>query len=297
MCLKPNTAYENPDGGRPIFGWEGVKRGLREIKIPCQKCSECIYDYYSYWATRGYYELLNWPPGTCWFCTFTLDNDHLPGDHSLDKRMFQKFLKKVKKKYGSSKANPIRQIYTGEYGEQNSRPHYHAILFNIELSDLEESRVTDQGYKCYVSPTMAKLWGRGSHEISEASPALIAYLFKYILKKKTRKEKEKPLIITTPDGISYDVAHEFIEPSRNPGIGACLRESPSIRKGFLSVEGVPRSLPKYFLEYLKHTDPKFYEELKQQRFDHAIRQPVLSAEEKNRRDAVYKKRQSLQKRD
>ena len=154
MCLKEITAYENPEGGRPIFGWAGFKNGYREIKLPCGKCSECVHDYYSYWATRGYYELLNWK--TNFFVTFTYDENHLPENHSLNKKEFQKFIKKVKKNYVSTKENPIRQIYCGEYGEQTSRPHYHCILFNIEISDLEESRRTDQGHICFNSKGLTR---------------------------------------------------------------------------------------------------------------------------------------------
>lgn len=247
------------------------------------------------WATRGYYELLNWKCN--WFVTFTYDNEHLPENHSLDKKEFQKFLKRLKFHYGSSKQNPIRQIYCGEYGDKNSRPHYHAILFNINLSDLEETRATDQGYLCYSSKELQAIWKNGLVEISEATPALVAYLFKYVLKKKSRLEKKAPLTITTPDGLTYDVAHEFIEASRNPGIGAHLRESPSIRKGFLSLDGSIRALPKYFLEYIKNTDPRWYEELKNQRYDYASSLPQVPQTEKDRRDAYYKEKQRLKKRD
>ena len=295
MCLTQITAYQNPEGGRPIFGWAGVKAGLPEIKLPCGKCAECIHDYYSYWATRGYYELLNWKES--YFVTFTYDENHLPKNRSLNKKYFQKFIKKVKRNYVSTKEHPIRQIYCGEYGEQTQRPHYHAILFNISLSDLVESRRSDQGYLCYDSPRLRSLWGNGNIEISEATPATIAYLFKYVLKKKSRKERKKPLTLISNTGETYDVEHEFIEASRNPGIGAHMRNSASVRKGFLSVDGVPRALPKYFLEYLKNNDPRFYEELKNQRFDHAQRQPTISQDEKNRRNAHYKQLQSAKKRD
>lgn len=295
MCLKEMTAYENPSGGRPIFGWAGVKAGLREIKLPCGHCASCIKNYYSYWATRGYYELLNWSDN--FFCTFTFDPEHLPKDMSLDKEAFQRFIKRVKKAYGSSKSDPVRQIYCGEYGDKNKRPHYHAIFFNLHLDDLVESRRTDQGHLCYTSRKLSSLWGQGIVEISEATPATVAYLFKYILKKKSRKEKKQPLLLETPDGVTWEVAHEFIESSRNPGIGAHMRNSVSIRKGFLSVDGVPRSLPPYFLNYLKNVDPRFYEELKAQRFDYAVQQAKISQQEKDRRDAHFKMLQSQKKRD
>ena len=28
MCTRPLTAFSNPEGGRPIFGYEGVRLGL-----------------------------------------------------------------------------------------------------------------------------------------------------------------------------------------------------------------------------------------------------------------------------
>lgn len=294
ICLNPLTSYENPDKGRPIFGWVGFSQGLREIKLPCGKCASCVHNYYSYWATRGYYELLNWEQS--WFVTFTYNDKNLPKNRSLSKKDFQKFIKKLKKAFGSSKENPIRQIYCGEYGETTKRPHYHAILFNLNLDDLVEKRMSDQGYLCYTSKTITDLWSNGDVEISEATPATIAYLFKYILKKKTRKEKLKPLNIEY-DGITYDVEHEFIEASRNPGIGAHLRDSQSIRKGFLSLDGKIKALPKYFLEYLKNTDPRFYEELKSQRHDHAVNRAKMSQQEQSRLNATLQSFQKLKKRD
>jgi len=294
ICLNPLTAYENPEKGRPIFGWAGFSQGLREIKLPCQKCASCVHNYYSFWATRGYYELLNWSQN--WFVTFTYNDKHLPKNRSLSKKEFQKFIKTLKKNFGSSKENPVRQIYCGEYGEKTKRPHYHAIFFNLNLDDLVEKRLSDQGHLCYTSETLTKLWGKGDVEISEATPATIAYLFKYILKKKSRKEKQKPLSIEH-DGITYDVEHEFIEASRNPGIGAHLRQSQSIRKGFLSLDGKIKALPKYFLEYLKTTDPRYYEELKNQRHDHAVSRTKLSQKEQSRLNATLQSFQKLKKRD
>lgn len=106
----------------------------------------------------------------------------------------------------------------------------------------------------------------------------------------------KPLSIEH-NGLTYDVAHEFIEASRNPGIGAHLRHSRSIRKGYLSVDGKIKALPKYFLEYLKSTDPRFYEELKNQRTDYAATRPKISRDEQSRINAVLKENQKLKKRD
>ena len=120
MCTRELTAFINPDGGRPIFGWEGEKNGYPILKLPCGKCPECCKDYYTQWATRGSRELAQWE--TSLFITLTYDEENLPHDKSLNKKHVQDFIKRVKKRFNSTKENPIRQIYCGEYGTQTLRP-------------------------------------------------------------------------------------------------------------------------------------------------------------------------------
>lgn len=109
-------------------------------------------------------------------------------------------------------------------------------MYNCNFNDGVHHRTTDQGHKVYISKTLDKLWGKGFAEFGYATPATIAYLYKYILKKKTRKERLLPLIIER-DGVTYIVEHEFIQSSRNPGIGAHMRGSNSLKKGYLTVDG------------------------------------------------------------
>lgn len=266
MCTRPLTAYPNPEGGRPIFGFEGQKQGLNELKLPCGKCPECQKSYYTDWATRGSRELQRW--NTSVFITLTYSDDHLPPSGSLDKKAIQDFIKRVKKHFASCKQNPIRQSYCGEYGTKTRRPHYHAILYNCDFNDRVPHYTSDQGHQVYTSKILSKLWPLGHVEFGYAEPGSIAYLYKYILKKKSRKEKKKPLELIMPDGEIRLVAHEFIESSRNPGIGAHMRDSQSIKKGFLSVDGVKKKLPKYYLEHLKKNDPHTYEKISDMKFDY-----------------------------
>lgn len=286
MCTRELTAYVNPDGGRPIFGNEGHVRGLPILKLPCGKCPECQKDYYTQWATRGSRELMRWPCSL--FITLTYDDEHLPKDRSLNKKHVQDFIKRVKTAMGSSRANPIRQIYCGEYGSKTGRPHYHVILFNCHFSDKKPWRRTDQGKTVYVSERLRALWPFGNSEFGIAEPGSIAYLFKYVLKKKTRKEKKKPYELVV-DGEIYEVAHEFIEASRNPGIGAHLRGSNSIKKGYLSVNGVKTKLPKYYQNFLQINDPQTFEKLKQQKFDIMVARPKETSLRKKQKEEAQKK--------
>lgn len=286
MCTREVTAYRNPSGGRPIFGWEGVKNGLTEIKLPCGKCPECMKEYYTSWASRGSRELQRWDSTV--FVTLTYADEHLPPNNSLEKKDVQLFIKRVKKFFNSTRENPIRQIYCGEYGERTRRPHYHAILFNCDFTDRKPHRISDQGHQVFTSDTLTRLWSYGHCEFGYAQPGSIAYLFKYILKKKSRKEKEQPLMIER-DGITYEVAHEFIEASRNPGIGAHMRDSDSIKKGYLTVNGVKKKLSKYYDEHLKKNQPRLHESLADSRFEHAKNRPKESQLRKQQREFAQKK--------
>lgn len=287
MCTRELTAYENPSGGRPIFGWEGVKNGLPELKLPCGKCPECMKDYYTNWATRGSRELARWPSSV--FITLTYDDEHLPEDNSLQKSEIQKFVKRVKKEFHSTKSNPIRQIYCGEYGEKTKRPHYHCILFNCDFADKKKHYKTRQGHQVFTSETLTRLWGKGHADFGYAQPGSVAYLFKYILKKKTRKEKKAGPLIIERDGITYEVEHEFIEASRNPGIGAHLRGSRSVHKGYLTVNGQKKRLPKYYLEDLRKNDPEAYDRIQNLKFDFMSTKPKESRLRKEQREFAQKK--------
>lgn len=293
MCTREITAYQNPSGGRPIFGWEGVKNGLPELKLPCGKCPECCRDYYTMWATRGSRELARWD--STLFVTLTYSEKHLPPDNSLRKKDVQDFIKRLKKAKHSSKTNPIRQIYCGEYGSSTHRPHYHAILFNVDFVDKRPWRKTDQGKSVFVSDELTRLWGFGNVEFGYAEPGSIAYLFKYVLKKKSRREKEQPLIIER-DGITFEVAHEFIEASRNPGIGAHMRDSKSIKKGYLTVNGVRTKLPKYYLEYLRKNDPETFDEISNLKFDFMSKRPKESRLRKEQKEKAQKRLTAAKKR-
>lgn len=284
MCTKPLTAFVNPEGGRPIFGYQGVKLGLTEMHLPCGKCSECTKEYYQSWAARGSLELKKWE--TSLFLTLTYDDTHLPGDYSLNKKDVQDFIKRLKKAKGSSKEDPIRQIYCGEYGTQTLRPHYHVILFNCDFKD-KKQRAVSSGMPVYESEQLTKLWGKGFAQFGYADAGAIGYLFKYILKKKTKKEKETPLY-HEHDGCIYEKSHEFIEASRNPGIGAFSRDSASLAKGFTTNNGVKTKLSKYYLNYLKLNEPTLFEKISGAKVDFYLSKPKESAKEREMREEAKK---------
>lgn len=285
MCTRQLKAFHNPDRGRPIFGWLGEKMGLESFNLPCGKCPECLKDYYTQWATRGSRELSFWPSSL--FITLTYNDENLPKNQSLNKKHIQDFIKRIKRKFNSTKENPIRQTYCGEYGTKNLRPHYHAILYNLDFLDKKKHYLSDSGHQVFTSKQLSELWTYGHSEFGYATPASIAYLYKYILKKKTRKEKLKPLSLEI-DGITYDVEHEFIESSRNPGIGAFFKDSDSFRKGYLTVNGQKTKIPKYFMEHLKNNNLSLYTQIKDSNFDFNSRKEYESSLRKKQKEEAQK---------
>ncbi len=116
------------------------------MEVACSQCIGCRLDHAGMWASRIEHEssLYDDSNGNC-FITLTYDEEHLPQDWSLDKSHFQKFMKRLRKRYPQK----IRYYHCGEYGENCrhgihttlcpgcnvGRPHYHAILFNIDFHD------------------------------------------------------------------------------------------------------------------------------------------------------------------
>ena len=65
------------------------------------------------------------------FITLTFNDEYVMP--SLDKSIFQKFMKRLRRMFPDAR---IRYFMCGEYGDKLSRPHYHACLFGFDFPDL-----------------------------------------------------------------------------------------------------------------------------------------------------------------
>jgi len=68
-----------------------------------------------------------------------------------------------------------------------------------------------------------------------------------------------------------------------------MRDSDSIKKGFLSVNGVRKKLPKYYLEYLRKNDPETFDKIQNMKFDFMEKLPKLSEAQKKLKEKGQKK--------
>lgn len=191
------------------------------IDIPCGKCVGCRLAYSRTWADRCMAEATLHVNN--YFLTLTYDNDNLPypidketGEiltknwPTLVKRDWQLFMKRLRKNYKYD--NNIRFFMAGEYGSQSARPHYHAIVFGLQLDDLQLYKKTGQGFNLYTSEWLNSIWQhQGYIIIADVTWETCAYTARYIMKKQNG------------DGAEIyeklNIIPEFTLMSRRPGIG------------------------------------------------------------------------------
>lgn len=174
-CYRPLLAFRDDYGGITFNKPETYRSGFN---LPCGQCIGCRLTYSRNWAIRCIHEA-QMHKKNC-FITLTFNPESLQGRgvQSVKKRDFQLFMKRLRKKYG----NGIRYFHCGEYGEQQKRPHYHALLFGHDFDDKKLwSKRSD--IRLYVSEELKQLWPYGFSTIGEVNFDSAAYVARYILKK------------------------------------------------------------------------------------------------------------------
>lgn len=215
------------------------------IPLPCGQCLNCRLNHAKEWAVRCVLESLYHENN--YFLTLTYDDAHLPADGLLQRRDITLFLKRLRNKCGS-----FRYFGCGEYGTKNKRPHYHLILFGIELTDLKAV-----GSGLYESKTISEAWPYGFNYIGFVTYSSCNYVAMYSTKK-----------------VFNDVAlGEFIMCSTRPGIGYqwCkdhlnkVLEYDSVFGDFGSSK-VAR-MPRYYEKIAEFLDNSAYQQVKAKRLD------------------------------
>ena len=187
------------------------------IEIPCGKCSGCRIQRSREWANRCMLELEYHM--SSYFVTLTYDDAHVPIHYysdpatgealpsmSLVKRDFQLFMKRLRKKFGEG----IRFFASGEYGSLTFRPHYHAIIFGLELDDLVPYKRSAQGFQYFNSASLQEVWPNGFAVVAPVTWETCAYTARYVMKKLTGPEAEFYE--------NFNIVPEFSLMSRKPGI-------------------------------------------------------------------------------
>lgn len=254
------------------------------MEVACGQCLGCRLDRAQMWAARIIHEsALHDHSGGNAFVTLTYRSPwecdtqqrkeglHVPLDGSLNKKHFQLFMKRLRKNTGKK----IRYFHCGEYGDENLRPHYHAILFNYFPDDAQLIRTHD-GISLYSSNELETTWGYGFVTIGEVTYESAAYTARYCLKKVTGPQAEEHYLRFDEYGVCHWVEPEYCTMSRKPGIGRDWYEMyntdiyPSLEMP-IPGKGNTYSIPRYYDGLLQNADPDTHEKV------HKVRQQFRNA--------------------
>lgn len=172
------------------------------IDIPCGHCVGCRMQHAKEWSVRCSLERENYSDDECLFLTLTYDPRHLPFEGQLCKKDLQDFWKRLRRA-----GYKFRYFACGEYGEQYQRPHYHAIVFGLRLTDLVFYSMSNNMSSLYSSKELQRIWSNGAVSIGYADSASIAYVAGYCEKKQN-----------DPHWNDYKVK-PFTTMSRKPALG------------------------------------------------------------------------------
>lgn len=243
-----------------------VTPATRELMVPCGKCIGCRLRQRLEWTIRAALE------GTlhedkC-FVTLTYADHCCP--LSLRPRDLQLWLKRLRKKLFSTK---IRFMACGEYGDISNRPHYHAILYGVNLIDKNANPFSksDAGIQQYLSQVLADTWPHGIATVAPYSDDYCMYVAGYVVK----KVKTFPSHLLPP----------FVRTSRRPGLGAAWFDrhhgdclvigGDDVYRDGIPYHGKNYQIPRYFLDRFRLLSPAKYDIVKAARVSKAEEKPPV----------------------
>ncbi|AXL15266.1 replication initiator protein [Microviridae sp.] len=250
-CFNPLRGWRsktvNPSGKRSIVFNRNQGYDDLVIELPCGQCIGCRLERSRQWAIRCLHEASLYDDNC--FLTLTYSDVNLPIDGSLNKEHFQKFMKRLRKKYPRLPGNTIRYFHCGEYGEKLNRPHYHACLFNIDFTDKVLWK-NKNGFKLYTSESLSQLWPYGYCIIGNVTFESAAYVARYIMKKITGDQANDHYQGRSP---------EYITMSRRPGIGKAWYDKfkdDLFPHDKCIINGKETTIPKFYYNLLELDDSK-----------------------------------------
>ncbi len=202
------------------------------VDVPCGQCIGCRLERSRQWAVRCLHEA-KLHDQSC-FLTLTYSPENLPQGGTLVKKHMQDFFKRFRKNTGIK----LRYFYCGEYGEQLSRPHYHAIVYGYDFPD--KSLIRGGEFPLYRSDSLAALWPFGFSSIGAVTFESAAYVARYVTKKVTGEKAADHYGDRLP---------EYVDMSRRPGIGrdfALQYKDEILRSDSVISRGIEMRPPRFY---------------------------------------------------
>lgn len=204
-------------GAKPPYGSVVVSES---IFVTCEQCIECRLAYARDWATRMMLESQYHESN--YFVTLTYDDEHVPVSYypdpdgeavpalTLRKADIGPFMKRLRSRLDYFGRPHIRFYCAGEYGDTTHRPHYHLIIFGLELDDLTPVSRSWRGDQYYTSALLSECWPCGYNLVAPVTYETCSYVARYVTKKWTGDYKYFY--------DAFNIEPEFNRMSRKPGI-------------------------------------------------------------------------------
>lgn len=179
----------------------------REFVFSCGRCVGCRLRRARDAAIRCVHESTLHPPDTCHFLTFTYSDRFIPrlfdGRPTLDKTAMPAMFKRLR---FNLKQAGIKYLQVGEYGTKTLRPHYHAVVFGLKLSDRVLYSKGRFGHSLFNSKSLQDAWLNQGHVVAaEFNFDTAQYCARYLLDKQLHEE------YTSVESISPDTG-EVLSP-------------------------------------------------------------------------------------
>lgn len=276
-CYYPLTAYQAVTG-EVTFAAKSGQDIRRELSLPCGQCIGCRLERSRQWAIRIMHESQMHEFSS--FITLTYDDDHCP--NSLDYDHFQRFMKRLRKRFG-----PVRFFMAGEYGEQFGRPHFHSAIFGTSFPDRAYHARLDSGCNIYTSETLNALWPYGYSSVGDLTFESAAYVARYICKKVTGANADDHYTCVDPDtGEVVKRTPEFCHMSLKPGIGTAWYhkfKDDVFPRDEVVMRGIKMRPPKFYTKLLEKEESPHVDDVQLERYKRAL---MHSAENSEKRLAV-----------
>jgi len=263
--------------------------------VPCGNCKGCRAKQARDWAFRILHETQM--HSSAWFLTLTYDDESIPQHGSLFPEDLQIFFKSMRRDYPPKS---ISYFACGEYGSVTKRPHYHAVLYGLDLLD-KRPAPSNSRHPVWRSPTLETYWPHGHSEFSSVTPGSASYVAGYVQKKISKAAHPEAYTRVDPEtGELVELHQEFSRMSRRPAIGLRWIEKfwrDVYPRDFVVMKGREYKPPRFYDKWMEKNHPKIMAEVKAKRDSEAVWLPPekLTAKEKihNSRDALYTQRAKI----
>lgn len=283
-------------------------------QIPCGQCIDCRLEKSRQWSIRcmlessfydyNYFLTITYAPEYLPVSSFTtVDSGEIFSMPTLVKRDVQLFMKRLrstwKRKYNR---DDIRFFGSGEYSPIKERPHYHFILFNLPIYDLQYFGLSKSGQPLWTSPEIDSIWSKGFVFIGKVEQDSCSYTAKYCLKKVTGKAKTERddylKRLTDESGKILEQfaskVDEFTLMSRRPGIGNnyfCKNKDKMYKNDEIFIpnpDGAIKCKPVHYYDRLYDVDcPEDFERIKLKRKEIAENSSIMKLKDANLTDEQY----------